>query len=157
MPGQHRLGQPDFLGQQRRHLGPGVPERRQCAGRAAELHGEPAGPDPVQPDSRLIDPGQPACGDQPERYRDRLLEERPAQHDGPGMRPGEPGRSRGRGGQIGRRAVERPSSQQHGCGVDDVLAGRAAMHGAAGRGRQHRGERAHQGGHRIAGAGRLAA
>ena len=78
--GSTRLGEPELGRVEAQHLGPGVAERRERAGRAAELGGEPLVADAREPCPRVEDPVEPARGLQPERRRHRLLEQRPAGH-----------------------------------------------------------------------------
>ena len=151
VPGQGRQRQRQLLGQQRRHPRPAVPQRRQRARGPAELDRQPPGADRRQAGPRVIQRGQPARGHQPERDGHGLLEQRPADHDGGPVRVRQRRRGLGRGGQVGADDVKRVTGQQHRGRVHDVLAGRAAVHGA-GRGPGHLpGQRAAQRGNGVAG------
>jgi len=64
---------------------------------------------------------------QPEHGRDRLLEQRAADHGPVAVRLGEARRGHGRAVEIGEQRLKRTSHEQHQRGVDDVLAGRAGV------------------------------
>ena len=110
--------------------GPSSPSERERARRAAELHGQPPRADRGQPLAGLVHAGQPARRDQAEGDGNGLLEQRAADHDRGPVRLGQPGRGLGRLGQVGQHDVDGPLGQQHRGRVHDVLAGRAAVHGA---------------------------
>jgi hypothetical protein len=149
VPGQHRQRQAKFLGEQRGDPGAIGAQGGQGARGAAELHRKAPGPHAVQVRARFVQAGQPAGRDQAEGHGDRLLQQGPADHHRVAVRCGEPG-----GGVRGRRHIrhdrrERAPGEQHGGGVDDVLARRAPVHGRR-RGRGHApGQRPDQRGHGV--------
>jgi hypothetical protein len=102
-------------------------QRRQRAGRPAELHGQPADhlgeprPGPVQP-------GAPPRRDQPERRRQRLLPERARDHRRVPVPARQPGRRVGGPAQVVEHDLRRPADEQHCGGVHHVLAGGAGVH-----------------------------
>ena len=105
----------------------------------------------------LVQAGQPAGRDQPEGDRYGLLQQRAADHQRVPVRTGQAGRGRGRRGQVGTDRGQRLPGQQHGRGVDDVLAGRTLVHGGRGVRRHQPGQITGQRGHRVAGKRRLLA
>ena len=107
------------------HTGPG--EGRQCPHGAAELDGQP----PVSNVEDLAASGhrrgEPARRFEPEGDRRRRLHQRAAQHQGVAVRLGQSGGCRFDTMEVGRDEIETPSHDQHGGGVEDVLAGRAPV------------------------------
>ena len=109
-------------------------QRRERAGRAAELHRQ-ARPGRRPAESReRSSAAAPHRGQRAERRGDGLLQQRAARHRGVAMGRGQ---ARARAPHSSRSATdhaERARRDQHQRGVEDVLAGRAEMHGARGLG-----------------------
>ena len=152
MPRQRRVGQPEFPGHQRLHHRAGQAERGQRARRAAELDREPGLAGGREPVERGVEAGQPARRDHPEGDRHGLLEQRPPDHQRPAVRVGQPGDRVGGGVERADGGVDGVTGQHHRRRVDDVLTGRALVHGRfGGRVRHQPGQRPGQPRHRVAG------
>ena len=117
--------EPEPPGEVLRDRRAGVAERGERPGGAAELRVEPR---PQQAGARVERRVEPAGGLEPERDRERLLEQRPARHRGGGVLT----RERRAGARDGVELLddERPRAarDEHRRGVDDVLARRAVVH-----------------------------
>ena len=109
------------------------PERRQRPGGPAELHGQMAPDGSAELARASIEAEQPARRLEPEGDRKGVLQQGSAGHHGVAVGVGEIARNAcAEPGQVG---VDQPRrgalGHQHGRSVQDVLAGRAAVHPAA--------------------------
>nr|BFE71683.1 hypothetical protein GCM10020092_049840 [Actinoplanes digitatis] len=125
--------------------------------RAAELGREAVVADLGEPPACGVQAGQPARGDQAERGRQRLLEQRAAGDEGVPVLPRQRGGEAGRGGQVGKQRLQRALGDEHRGGVHDVLAGGTAVHEADGVARHGRAQPRDQRDDRVAGGGGLGA
>ena len=156
VPGQQRHRQPQLLAQEADHRRPGRAQRRQRAGGATELHREPRAADVFEPGRRAVEAPEPARCLEPERDRQRLLQQRAPGHQRLAMAFRQ-ARGGARGAlEVGDQQHQRTACHQHRRGIEDVLAGGAPVDFAAGQPGNLSGERAHQRRHRVA-AGRCRA
>ena len=149
VPGQHRLGEAELRGQLGEHPRPVLAERGERAGRAAELRRR--GAPPASRSARVEQRRQPAGGLEPERRRQRLLQQRAAGHQRVAVLVREP-RARVRAAPSSSREDQRQRAarHEHRGGVEHVLAGRAAVDVAGGVALSGRGQRRDQRRHRVA-------
>jgi hypothetical protein len=75
----------------------------------------------------FVDPGHPPSHDEPERGRDRVLQERAAHQACVPVQLSQPRRRVGSRARIGEQWRQRTPRHQHHRGVDDVLRGRARV------------------------------
>ena len=107
-------------------------DRRERADRSAELRGQPPRPNRLEAAARLEQRDEPARNLEPERRRQRLLQQRSRSHRRRPLRLGQ----RGQGGrepvELGQYQVERSPCDEHRGGVHDVLARGAPVDVACG-------------------------
>ena len=105
---------------------------------------------------RLEHADEPRRGLEPERRRQRLLQQRARDHRRRAVRLGERGAGGGHPRDVGQHELERAPADEHRGRVDDVLAGRAVVHVAGGIAADGGAQRAHERLGRIADAASLA-
>ena len=132
VPGDLRLGEPELLRERTQHGRTVIAERGERSHSAAELHGEPLAPDGVQAIGDLVERLGPPGRLEPERDRERVLQQRSPGHQGLAVAEGDFRGRVGGGAQIVEQRTERPLRDQHRRGVQDVLTRRAAMHEVGG-------------------------
>ena len=104
-----------------------VAERRERAGRAAELQRQRFAAQPLQPFSRAVQRRGIFGELQPERHRQRVLQPGAGHHRRIAMLSRQCRKTRDGAAGVGEQRIDAGAQAEHGAGIDDVLAGRAPM------------------------------